>query len=389
MMSTHSLDSILPGSTAEPSDEGNVISLTTRLLAGSGGVLAELHRTDVLTGQGMTELVRLKHDGQRSASLVLRANPDEAEQRIAAALSKHPGAGLATLPGAAVALREGLAPLAAAITRLSPGLDARPVLSGDRCALFDPVQATLHLFRDTASPVPRALDTAPMDLGGWRYLTGICFADDFLYAAVADPVAGFDLFRCDASDAAPEFEKVLTRGAYRFALNGAVASMVACDKGLLLGTAALAGTAKPVGDWGPELILVTPDGRGDLIAGQPRFSPEGMLLPASTMLPGMGHSGNAAIRAMTHAEGQTAIAIQDFAGAPQEDRHQTTADLFDYRGPVRLYVSDNLTDWRELDHDLSQDLGTITCMCLAPGGLFIGHEGLGPDSVPVRFVPGA
>ena len=108
---------------------------------------------------------------------------------------------------------------------------------------------------------------------------------------------------------------------------------------------------------------------------------------AFAQMPGMGNPVNAAIKAIAHAGGETVIAIQEYAGAPEEDRHRVVPDLFEYSGAVRLYHSSELVEWRELKHDLPADMGAVTSMCLAGGSLFIGHEGLGPDTIPVQVLP--
>lgn len=398
-MNTRALDEILGISAATPvsretasvaSAEIHTISRVCRIIGDDDGTTVAVGRTDVRTGQWQVEVIRLRADRQPGASLTLRCAPDATDRRIAAAMSGAQTAGLMLVPGgAAVALGPQWQGLAQAVSALAPGRDACLHTAAGWCALFDPATGKVHVLKDAKTPTPRLVDIEALRLGGWRRLSGLHIAGGWLYAAVADPVSGFDLCRCKLSARVPKFEPLLSRGAHRFAINAAVASMAVCDQGLLLGTAALAGSAQPVGDWGPELLLLIPEGRWDMIAGQPRFSPDGLMLPAAIDMLDMRAPRNAALMAIAHSDGRTAIAIQDFAGEPQPDRRKTTPNLFDYRGSVRLFCSDDLTNWQELGHDLPADPGPVTCLTHIPGGLLLGFAAVGAETLLPRFVPQA
>jgi len=400
MTNTSALDEILglrgaPGkpvkdSSARPgpaySADTQGISRVCRIVADEDGAVAAVTRWNLHTGRWWIELLRLGAGAEPCAVLILRDAPDAAARRIATAMSASDSADLVLTPGGgAVALGPRGLGLAMAAGALARGREACVTAAEGWCALHDPTTQEVHLIKDGKAPKPRTVDTEALDLGGWRRLTCLHIANGWLYAAVADPVSGFDLCRCKLSARAHRFERLLTRGAHRFALNAAVTSMAVCRQGLLLGTAALAGTAQPVGDWGPEILLVTPDGGWDMLAGEPRFSPDGLMLPAAMGTLDLRSSRNSAVMAIAHADGLTAIAVQDFAGAPQEDRSKIVVDVFDYHGRVRLLVSRDLSDWQEVEHDLPDIPGPVTCLGLSAGGVWVGLESPYEDFRPLHF----
>jgi hypothetical protein len=101
----------------------------------------------------------------------------------------------------------------------------------------------------------------------------------------------------------------------------------------------------------------------------------------------MGQIQNAAIRAMATDGTRIVIAVQDHAGQTVEDRRQVRIDLSEYSGPLRLYISSDLEVWDELPHNLPADIGAVSCLCLTPDTVLLGHEALGADTQPVKSVP--
>lgn len=390
-MNTHALDSILGDGTAASVDDGNMISVTTWLSQAGGAVLAEILRTDVISGEAVTELVRLGPSGQRRTSVVLDGHMDATEHATAKAMIGQTGPALVQVPDATMqAMTPQAAPLADAINALGCAQIDQVVTTPDWCAVLGRAPDGAPMLWATpliGAPALTALPLEPLDIQGWRQLNAIQVVGDTLYAALADPVAGFDVFCYALNTSSPAATRILTDGAQRFALNAAVSGMVQCRQGLLLGTAAMAGPAYPVGNWGPELLVIPPQGSWDLIVGQPRFSPDGLLLPASTRLPGMGQIQNAAIRALASDDTRVVIAVQDHAGQLVEDRREARIDLSDYSGPLRLYSSSDLEDWDELPHSLPSDVGAVSCLCLTQDAVVLGHEALGADALPVKVVP--
>lgn len=250
-------------------------------------------------------------------------------------------------------------------------------------------QAEQRVVRiDLAAEGPVVLadeDLSGLNLGPHRPITLMARLGEGVVLAVADPVAGFDLFRLGAEG--PQL--LLGQGAMRFAVNAAVTAVGQGPEGLLFGTAALATGEQPVGAWGPELIEVRPDGTWRLIVGMPRFTPWGAVHPLSGQKPGFGQPGHAAITAI--ATGQldgrrvTCVALQDHAGPAVEDRRLVEADLLTYAGAVQIYGSTDLASWFRIKLGAA-DLGCVTSLAIAPQGLLIGHEGAAAGEVPVYLL---
>lgn len=367
------------------------LALVRSLRPVAGGALAEVEHIGPKAGAGAVELVRLDARGRPWAQLRLGPTSPPLAIELAERLARAEGDAPILLP-----LAEGLG-----LAPFGPGIDAlnacRSGVFGS-CAEMGPWRAVVEQCADTdrlhllhaGEGTARSVERGDLRLGGGRRITALAFHDEALFAAVADPMAGFDLFRLDLPDCAG-WTLFLTRGAQRFALNAAVFAMLGTDQGLLLGTAALAAGPEAVGNWAPELILLLPDGQWDLIMGQPRFSPEGLKLPASARMPGMDLPGNAAVKAMAQGtiagHPATVVALQDFAGAPVADRAAVLPDAMDYRGRLRLFVSLDLARWREMPHGMPTRTGEVTALCLTDQGLVIGHEADGSGRPPFSFIP--
>jgi hypothetical protein len=120
-----------------------------------------------------------------------------------------------------------------------------------------------------------------------------------LYAGTGNPRRGFEIWRTRATGKPPfKWDRVLDRGAGRFSLNASVASMVAFGGALYIGTG-LPGLgrdrAHDIGPAAAELIRLWPDGRFELVVGEPRFSASGLQVPLSQMLPGFDDIANSVI----------------------------------------------------------------------------------------------
>lgn len=120
-----------------------------------------------------------------------------------------------------------------------------------------------------------------------------------LYAGTGNYTRGFEIWRTTATGQPPfAWEKVLERGAGRYSHNASVASMVAFGGALYIGTG-LPGLgrdrAHDIGPAAAELIRLWPDGRFDLVVGEPRFSASGLQAPLSAMLPGFDDAANSVI----------------------------------------------------------------------------------------------
>ena len=377
------------------SDE-TILSTTRDMLATEGGATGLIELTDVETGKSLLRRVSL--DMRGGVAGVAPAGPGARSGRVG-----DGGVVPAALAGLMLRLPAiDVDHVMAALAGVAPA-GLRHVAS-DGTLLFalkdDPDRfdgTEQRLFRLKAKPARgavAALDLAPLGLSGGRMITGLALAGDWLYAMVADATAGFDVFRARATARRPAFEAVLERGARRFALNAAVSAVAPCPGAppgtLLLGTAALAGDDAPVGNWGPELLSLAPDGAWDIVMGQPRFTPSRLRSPSSARLPGFGVRTNAAVKAIASADvagrTRTYVVLQDFLGETCADRRVAIPDFMDYMGGAQLYWSEDMVRWDAVAADLPEDSGTVTALVLTEAGVILGHEGIGDRKLPLTFV---
>lgn len=233
------------------------------------------------------------------------------------------------------------------------------------------------------------VDLTSLELNEGRMLSGLVFWDGRLCLLVADACAGADVVAVDLSAKKQTPQALLTRGAQRFALDAAFPAACATSDGLLLGSAALNDSSMMLGNWGAELILLMQD-RWDLLVGHPRFSPDGLKVPAAMQGPGFDISQNCAIQALaTYSSGKkttTYAVVQAFDGEVMDDRTAIIPDFLEYRGEARLFVSTDLMEWSEIEISLPEDCGAVTCVAGTATGLAIGHERSGPDGSPVTYI---
>lgn len=259
--------------------------------------------------------------------------------------------------------------------------------------LYDGTRQRLHLLRidGMRADLQPAPDLSALRLSARRSLTGLACCNGRFLAMVADPVAGMDILALDVAKPEAGFVPVLERGGERYMLNAAVSAVAAVPGGLMIGTAALADALLQIGNWGPEVILLPAGGGWDLLIGQPRLTTEGLQIPASGLMPGLGRSGNAAVKAIASGplDGGTGtwMVVQRFAAGSVTDRHAARPDLFAYRGPSRLYVSDDLVEWQPASVALPEGKGAITALHVTEQAILVGHEGVGWEALPVTAIP--
>ncbi|MCC5972421.1 MAG: hypothetical protein JJT81_00050 [Rubellimicrobium sp.] len=363
------------------SDE-TILSVVRDLVPAGDGVLALVEETDVDSGRIGLRLYRLDARGEGGeadlpdggmpvalAGLALRF-PEAAIPRAGAALAKAAPEGLRAAAGDGTVLF---------------------ALTGDPDVHDGAAQRLLRVRTGTArQTAPKAIDLGPLALSGGRMVTGLVLAGGLLHVFVADPAAGFAVFRTRADATKPVLAPVLDRGAQRFALNAMIsaASPLSEDAGgLLLGTAPLAGGPVQAGDWGPEILHLDPGDGWEIVAGQPRFTPQGLKRPLSGRMPGFGQPGNAAVKAIATGQAGTFAVLQDFLGESLPDRRGALPDLLDYMGPVRIFRATGPAGWEDLPSpDLPGDAGSVGVAVVTGAGVILGHEGVGAGRVPVTFV---
>lgn len=116
---------------------------------------------------------------------------------------------------------------------------------------------------------------------------------DFLYAGAANLKEGFQVWKTDAEGDPPfRWTRVLSHGAHRGRLNQGAMTMVPFKDHLYIGAAIQNGGYDRMNNVGPaaaELIRLRPDDTWDLIAGDPRPTPDGMKVPLSGHGAGFGN----------------------------------------------------------------------------------------------------
>ena len=163
-------------------------------------------------------------------------------------------------------------------------------VSGDQLDRNLSVRPTVFVSNDPAQGIWREASLPGFGDERNRVIFQMAVLGDHLYAGTGNPLRGFELWRTDAHGKPPyRWERVIERGASRHTLNASVASMVALDGALYIGTGLPGLGYDKVNDIGPaaaELLRVFPDGRWELVIGEPRFSPQGLQVPLGGMGPG-------------------------------------------------------------------------------------------------------
>jgi hypothetical protein len=120
-----------------------------------------------------------------------------------------------------------------------------------------------------------------------------------LYAGTANPDMGFQIWQTEARGVPPfDWLPVVIDGGGGFNHNYAVGAMAEFSGALYVGSGIIGFGYDAVHDIGPascELLRIFPSGNWDLIAGQMRFTPDGLKMPLSLLGPGLGDFYNSMI----------------------------------------------------------------------------------------------
>lgn len=277
-----------------------------------------------------------------------------------------------------------------------PGIGDDRVLSVLGLSVLDGVlyaapAGTITEDRIDRNLAPEALVHACDDpaKGQWRQVNQPAFGDPvntgvvamaaahgFLYAGTGSPRRGFQLWRTDGKcdeGAMPVWERVLIDGAYRFNLNYSASRLCEFKGDLYLGTGITGfgyDTENDVGPSAAELIRVHPDGSWDLIAGELRFTPDGLKVPLAAMGPGFSNPYNSVIWSLSVHRGSLYLGMHNWepnawAMAGQADQMQ---------GGYQLWASQDGDTWENVldqGHGKAASVG-IRAMCSTPKGLFLG-----------------
>lgn len=242
-----------------------------------------------------------------------------------------------------------------------------------------------HIDRNLA---PRAIVYASDDpaSGQWTQVSAPSFGDPInngifamatahghVYAGTGSPKRGFQLWRTDGKGDTPKWERVLTDGAYRYNLNLTVAQMCEYKGDLYVGTGITGFGYDKENDVGPsaaELIRVRPDGSWDLIAGDMRFTPDGLKVPLSAMGEGFDNRYNSVVWSFGVHRDTLYLGMHNWE--PNAWAMAGQADQM--RGGYQLWSSTDGETWEMI---LDQGNGKhssigIRTICSTPAGLFIG-----------------
>ena len=289
-------------------------------------------------------------------------------------------------------------------SRVSPhGLDDDTRLSVTQLTQFDgrvfavprgTITDEVHEPRWSPEPVIHVAQPAedgaepgwvPACLPGFGDLTNLeiatlTVAHGYLYATTINPSHGFQLWRTKAEGAPPyAWEQVLTRGAWRYALNMEVTAAAAFGDALWLGTGLPGRGHDATHDVGPgaaELIRVGADGSWDIVAGEMRFTPDGLKVPQTAMSAGFHNDFNTAISALCVHDGVL------YAGtANWEPRHVTELPVEEGEAPpaltggAELWHSTDGAHWSRITEGPAAD----------PAGVRIRHLAAAPDGAGLAF----
>lgn len=120
---------------------------------------------------------------------------------------------------------------------------------------------------------------------GGRFLSGLTTHEDSLYLTLTNKERGFEVWKMTGTRDRHDWTLVLERGAYRYAQNQEVLAAFAHRGDIILIAGASPDQRSPESKFfdyqGFEVIRLSADGTYELLAGVPRFSPQGLLVPLS------------------------------------------------------------------------------------------------------------
>ena len=233
--------------------------------------------------------------------------------------------------------------------------------------------------------------------------------NDYLYVGTFN-LDGYQVWRTTAEGEPPyHWEKVITKGAYRGALNQCVLSMCSFKDALYIGSGIQGGgidRQNRVGPAPPELIRLKADGEWDILVGDARETPDGYKEPLSGYLPGFDNFFCGYFWRMCEHQGWLYISTFDWSGilgyAQRDNWPQSFSNIINKIG--EQFIMDNQSGfdlYRSYDGEnwvpvTTQGMGNpynfgLRTMVSAPPGLFLGTANpFGPKVIPIngkRYVP--
>lgn len=275
---------------------------------------------------------------------------------------------------------------------------------------------------DVAGPAPVFEAADPLN-APWRPVSEPAFGDpnnlavtrlvafdDHLYAATANPLRGYQVWKTDAQGEPPyRWTRIIDDGAWRGPASSHAAAMTVFG-GALYVTSALPrrGLGGPeaagLDRYGPfpaEMIRLYPDDSWELVTGRPRFTPGGLKRPVSGLTGGFGSRYTQGFWRFAEYRGWLYVATSDWRWLPsylsgtRDDLtdaqvERLIADTEAYDPPeYGLWCSRDGTRWQAVTRtgfgDNADNVG-IRDLVATPAGLFVfpgafgvGAAGDGPE----------
>jgi len=199
-----------------------------------------------------------------------------------------------------------------------------------------------------------------------------------LYAGTANADLGCQVWQTEARGTPPfEWSPVIVDGGGAFNKNFAVGAMAEFKNALYIGVGITGFGFEAAHDVGPasgELWRIHPNGRWDLIAGQMRFSADGLKAPLSHLGPGLGDFYNAMVRSLAVHDG--VLYLGTYQWEPYRCLEIKSANVV---GGYQLWASTNGENWTRVIEDGNgspADLG-VASLLSTKQGLFVGINNQG------------
>ena len=218
-----------------------------------------------------------------------------------------------------------------------------------------------------------------------------CVSGDYLYASTANFREGFQIWRTDAEGPPPhKWEKMLDRGADRGPYNEAAICLASYQGDVYMGTAIQNGGFDQINQIGPaagEVIRMHPNGKWDLVVGEPRMTRQGFKAPSSGMGTGFDNPFAGYIWRMCEHDGSLYVSTYDASSFlpfsdperwPAWSRKLLDPELMDrfmeLRGGCELWRTNDGDNWVAITRngfDNPYNYGFRTLIS-TPVGLFVG-----------------
>jgi hypothetical protein len=206
----------------------------------------------------------------------------------------------------------------------------------------------------------------------------VCAAFGRIYAGTANADLGCQLWQAEVRGKPPfDWSPVIVDGGGAFNKNFAVGAIAEFNNALYVGVGVTGfgfETTHQVGPASAELWRVYPDGRWDLIAGQMRFSANGLKVPLSLLGPGLGDFYNSMIRSMAVHDGVLYLGTYQWEAYRCLEIKSATVT-----GGYQLWASVDGDNWSVVLEDGNgspADLGVASLLSM-PHGLLVGTSNQG------------